>query len=82
MVGNPGSTSRDDTVAELENARDWLLPLQVIRLSERRGRLIRFTEESAENARVGQDVLEGLENGFKVFNGRLISLTQEDVFSR
>ena len=81
VVGNPGSTSRDDTVAELENNRDWVLPQSVIHLSERRGRLIRFTEESAENDRVGQDVLEGLENGFKVFNGRLIALTQEDVLT-
>ncbi|HEY3815092.1 MAG TPA: S46 family peptidase [Caulobacteraceae bacterium] len=81
VVGNPGSTSRDDTVSELETARDWTLPHTTILLSERRGRLIRFTEESPENLRVGEDVLNGLENGFKVFNGRLISLTQEDVMS-
>ncbi|HWE45101.1 MAG TPA: S46 family peptidase [Caulobacteraceae bacterium] len=81
VVGNPGSTSRGDTVAQLESARDWSLPHTTILLSERRGRLIRFTEESEENARVGQDVLEGLENSFKVFNGRMISLTQEDVMS-
>ena len=81
VVGNPGSTSRGDTVAELESARDWTLPHLTILTSERRGRLIRFNEESTENARIGQDVLEGLENSFKVLNGRLISLTQEDVLS-
>jgi hypothetical protein len=81
VVGNPGATARLNTVAELETQRDWVLPFQTIRTSERRGRLIRFNEESAENARIGQDVLEGLENTFKVINGRLISLSQEDVMA-
>ncbi len=81
VVGNPGSTQRLDTVAQLETQRDVALPFQTIRTSERRGRLIRFNEESAENARVGQDVLENLENTFKVLDGRLVALTQEDVMA-
>jgi hypothetical protein len=82
VVGNPGSTERLETVAQLETERDLLLPYAVIRASERRGRLIRFTEESAENARIGQDVLEGLENGFKVVNGRLEALTDQGLMAR
>src|SRR5262249_7193640 len=80
VVGNPGGTERLKTIAELETQRDLVLPFIVTRTSERRGRLIRFTEESAENARIGQDVLENLENSFKVYNGRAQALNDQAFF--
>ena len=41
-VGNPGSTQRLDTVAELEYDRDVTLPRSLFRLSELRGLLTEF----------------------------------------
>ena len=81
VVGNPGSTQRLQTVAELELQRDFSLPRVVIRTSELRGRVIRFAEESPENQRVAQDVLEFLENGFKVNFGRLEALEDPAFFA-
>ena len=43
-------------------------------LAELRGRVIRFTEESPDNKRLGDDELFGLENDYKVYFGRLQAL--------
>ena len=52
ISGNPGTTQRLQTVAQLQTLRDLALPHQQLLRSELRGRLIRFSEESAENRRV------------------------------
>ena len=49
--------------------RDLNLPEMLIILSELRGRLLRFGEESAEHARISNDLLFGVENSFKAFRG-------------
>lgn len=77
ISGNPGGTDRMLTVAQLETQRDLALPVRQLQLSELRGRLIRFREESAENRRVATDPLFGLENGFKVFFGRQFALNDK-----
>jgi hypothetical protein len=65
VVGNPGSTDRLLTAAQLETLRDLVIPESLLRLAELRGRLIRFTEESAEHARIANDELFFVENNFK-----------------
>jgi hypothetical protein len=74
VSGNPGDTYRELTVAQLETQRDLAVPLTMTELSELRGRVIRFTEESANNKRLGDDELFGLENDYKVYFGRLQAL--------
>ncbi len=74
VSGNPGSTFRQFTVSQLETQRDLVLPAVMSQLSELRGRLIRFVEESPENARTGGDELMGIENDYKAFVGRLSAL--------
>ena len=70
VAGNPGSTQRLLTADQLETTRDASLPAALIMLSELRGRLIRFTEESPEHARVANDLLFGVENSFKALHGQ------------
>jgi hypothetical protein len=74
VVGNPVTTQRLLTVEQLETARDLILPETLIMLSELRGRLIRFGEESAEHARIADDTLFGTENTLKLRRGQLKSL--------
>jgi hypothetical protein len=65
VVGNPGSTDRLLTADQLETLRDLVIPESQLRLAELRGRLTRFTEESAEHARIANDELFFIENDFK-----------------
>ncbi|MEA3003432.1 MAG: hypothetical protein QOH81_2220 [Sphingomonadales bacterium] len=74
VAGNPGGTDRQLTMSQLETQRDLTLPVTALLSSELRGRLLRFSEESAENRRIAQDELFGLENSYKVYFGRLFAL--------
>ncbi|HEY5338306.1 MAG TPA: S46 family peptidase [Rhizomicrobium sp.] len=67
--GNPGSTQRLLTAEQLESLRDFILPETLLQFSELRGRLIRFSEESAEHARISDELLFGIENSFKALHG-------------
>ena len=69
VAGNPGSTQRLLTADQLEGLRDLALPETLIQFSELRGRLIRFSAESAEHSRIANDLLFGIENSFKAFHG-------------
>jgi hypothetical protein len=73
-VGNPGSTERLDTVAELENDRDTALPRALFRLSELRGQLTEFSDRGPEQARIATGELFGVENSLKALKGRFEAL--------
>jgi hypothetical protein len=77
VSGNPGSTDRMLTVAQLETLRDLAIPVGQLQRSEIRGRLIRFSEESPEHKRIATDPLFGIENSFKVFFGRQFALNDK-----
>nr|WP_243846459.1 S46 family peptidase [Rhizomicrobium palustre] len=74
VAGNPGSTSRLNTLEQLQGERDIDLPDILLMLSEFRGRLIRFSEESPEKARTAQTTLFGIENSYKALKGRFEAL--------
>ncbi|HYF22320.1 MAG TPA: S46 family peptidase [Caulobacteraceae bacterium] len=65
VAGNPGSTARLRTVAQLETERDYALPATIKRLSELRGRLLRFADESEDHRRMTRDAIRGTENNLK-----------------
>jgi hypothetical protein len=70
VAGNPGTTQRLLTAEQLEALRDKALPTTLVFYSELRGRLIRFSSESAENRRIAEDTLFGIENSFKALSGQ------------
>lgn len=70
VAGNPGTTQRLLTAEQLEALRDKALPTTLVFYSELRGRLIRFSSESAENRRIAEDNLFGIENSFKALSGQ------------
>ncbi|WP_333586853.1 S46 family peptidase [Phenylobacterium sp.] len=74
VSGNPGSTSRLLTVAQLESQRDLAIPVGQLQRSELRGRLIQFSQQGVEEKRIATDPLFGVENSFKVFFGRQFAL--------
>ncbi|HYC75310.1 S46 family peptidase [Brevundimonas sp.] len=75
VAGSPGATQRLLTQDQLMTVRDVVLPMDQLIASELRGRLIRFSEESEENAFIAMDPIVGLENTYKRGLGRMRALT-------
>src|SRR5436190_6938256 len=74
VVGNPGSTERLLTQAQLETQRNLVIPIGQLQRSEMRGRLIQFSEVSPEYKRIAAQPLFSIENSFKVYYGRQMAL--------
>jgi hypothetical protein len=76
VVGDPGSTSRLLTADQLETLRAVILPQTLLRLSELRGRLISFGERGADEQRIADQALMGIENDFKELYGEFQALSE------
>jgi hypothetical protein len=74
VSGSPGSTQRLLTQDQLFAIRDVVLPMDQLLASELRGRLIRFSAESEENAFIAMDPISGVENTYKRGRGRMAAL--------
>lgn len=74
VVGNPGSTARLQTQAQLAFQREVVLPITLATLSEYRGRLIAAMAQSPERTREAYETLGGVENSLKVQIGRVKAL--------
>src|SRR5580704_17822802 len=72
--GNPGSTERDDTLAQLEFQRDDAQPFILYLLSELRGVLSEFATKGPEQARTSKTLFFGVENSLKAIKGRELAL--------
>lgn len=80
VAGNPGSTSRQMTVAQLEYQRDVVLPDRLFQLAEARGLATEYRQRSPEQRRHATAWLYGLENGFKALGGRRDALVDRAFF--
>ena len=69
VSGNPGSTGRLQTLAQMQFSRDTSYPLLLAIFKERIGRLLAFGAASPENKRIAQDYLDGDQNSYKAING-------------
>jgi hypothetical protein len=82
VTGNPGSTSRLDTVAHLEQLRDTSIPI-IIRLLERREAMLKkYMLLGEEQTRQGQNELNGVQNALKVYRGQLAGLKDPSLMAR
>ncbi|MCC7176429.1 MAG: S46 family peptidase [Bryobacterales bacterium] len=74
VSGNPGSTGRLNTVAQLEFFRDMSYPFVHARLNALIKALQRYGSGSAENKRVAADNLFSQQNSYKAYTGFLLGL--------
>jgi hypothetical protein len=74
--GNPGSTERDDTLAQLELQRDAIQPFILNLFSELRGVLSEYATKGPEQARTSKTLLFEIENSIKAIKGRQLALVQ------
>ncbi|HYV83478.1 MAG TPA: S46 family peptidase [Pyrinomonadaceae bacterium] len=82
VTGNPGSTSRLDTVAHLEELRDTSIPI-ILRLLERREAMMKkYMALGEEQTRQGQNELNSVQNSLKVYRGQLKGLQDPALMAR
>lgn len=77
VVGNPGSTERQLTLAQLETQRDLILPTLQLQRAELRGRLIQFGRQGAEETRVASQALAWVQNSYKLGQGKQLALNDK-----
>ena len=82
VSGSPGSTQRLLTQDQLMTVRDVVLPMDQLLASELRGRMIRFSEESEENAFIAMDPISSVENSYKRGLGRMRALIDPDFMAK
>ena len=82
VTGNPGSTSRLDTVAHLEELRDTSIPI-VLRLLERREAVLKkYMAMGEEQTRQAQNELNSVQNSLKVYRGQEKGLKDPALLAR
>ena len=81
VLGHPGSTQRQLTIAQLERRRDVDLPSRLMYAAEERGMLNQFASESPESARTSEADRFYLENSIKALKGQEQALLDPEVFN-
>lgn len=81
VAGDPGGTSRELTMAQLQYLRDTSLPLTLTEYAEYRGQLEQFVTRGPEQAREANDDLFLIENSFKAIFGRQAALLDPDFMA-
>lgn len=81
-VGNPGTTGRLASYAELEFSRDYGYPLVYRLLTSTMNAIEKYAAQSPENKRVSQEVYFSLSNSFKAYSGFLSGLRDPRLMAR
>ena len=82
VSGNPGSTDRLDTVAQLETLRDYAYPMTLKAEKHRLDVLNRYSSLGAEQAREAANLKFGIENAFKAQTGENEGLNSKAIFTK
>ena len=82
VSGHPGSTSRLQTLSEIETWRDYGLVSRIAFLSELRGALRGYAHRGKEQARHSMGTLFGVENGLKAFKGEFEALREPGLMKQ
>jgi hypothetical protein len=82
VTGNPGSTSRLNTVAHLQQLRDTSIPI-ILRLLERREAMLKkYMAMGEEQTRRAQNELNSVQNSLKVYRGQIAGLKDKALMGR
>ncbi|MGQ0560691.1 MAG: S46 family peptidase [Gemmatimonadota bacterium] len=82
VVGNPGSTGRLNTIAQMEYLRDVTYPAQLAQLARTIAIYEQLSARSEEAKRQYANALFGAQNSFKAITGYLAGLTNEDIMNQ
>jgi hypothetical protein len=82
VVGHPGSTQRNDTMAQLELQRDIMEPAILRLFKDRIAVLRRYSALGAEQARQAASLIFNYENSVKAYEGRYLGLLDKAVMDK
>ena len=82
VSGHPGSTQRDDTLAQLKMERDLRGPAMIEYLEHRINAAETFAAQGPEQARLVASTIFGLQNSLKVYLGRRDALADPAILAK
>ncbi len=82
VSGNPGSTGRQSTVAQMVFLRDVRYPWVIKMLQGRLGVLRAFAAQGAEEERISRDTILSYSNSLKAITGYQSGLTNREMVAR
>ena len=82
VTGHPGSTDRNDAVAELETLRDVIYPINIQVVKRRINVLRQFASGGTELARQAADITFSLENALKAYGGEYSGLLDPKIMNK
>jgi hypothetical protein len=82
VTGHPGSTDRNDTMAELQTLRDVIYPLNIQVVKRRIEALRKYASLGAEQARQAADITFSLENALKAYTGEYGGLQDPKIMEK
>jgi hypothetical protein len=82
VAGHPGSTSRLNTVAHLEELREVSIPLIIRYLERREAVLKKYMAMGDEQTTEAQNELNSVQNSLKVYRGQLQGLQDKTLIER
>jgi len=82
VSGNPGSTSRDETMAQIETEKDYDLPLVVKVLGRLQDAAKQYSAQGSEQARQAVNTIFGIANSLKAYDGRAKGLADKELIAK
>ncbi len=82
VSGNPGSTSRDETMAQIETEKDYDLPLVLKALGRLQDAAKQYGAQGSEQARQAANTIFGIANSLKAYEGRAKGLADKDLIAK
>lgn len=82
VSGNPGSTERQSTIAQLEYMRDYQYPLILKSLKRRIEMLKQYSLRGKEETRQAASLIFGMENSIKANQGEYEGLLDKNIFEK
>jgi hypothetical protein len=82
VSGNPGFTSRQDTMAQLQFYRDKMFPLTIQILNQRLATLEHYSAEGPEQARQASSRIFFLQNSLKAYIGMETGLRDPELMAK
>ncbi|MDR1840689.1 MAG: S46 family peptidase [Holophagales bacterium] len=74
VSGHPGATFRQQTLAQMEFARDFTIPVRMRFQERQKAAIEEYSKTNTDAARLAREAIWGIDNGYKRISGQLSGL--------